>query len=335
MARYNPGETTHGEKIIRLFTKLLFSKRKWALVELARELKCSKQTVSRLVDEITTCYSVQIMDFTEKGRKYYQLKHRQADPILNLSRSEVEVLMMCRSFAKHILGEKLFGEATRALEKSEAQIPTDQRSGRSHFDAISVGTIDYSAVSDQIQALIRGMNGLRVCKISYKAIESPRTKTFYVKPIKMFSHKNALYLHAKLAKYPGRKYQEPDFDPLLAVHRIKKVEVTDRGFDYPGTFNFDKSFNRSFGLIKNDAFEVEVKFNRWAAAYATERIWSQDQKMVNNKDGSISLIFTASSKLELMSWVLSFGDAAHLVRPQSIVAELKTRISRMNGIYGM
>jgi predicted DNA-binding transcriptional regulator YafY len=333
MARFNPSETTHGEKIIRLFAKLLFSRRKQGLIELANELECSKQSVSRMVDEISRSYSVEIRDITERGRKYYQIDRRVQDPALNLSITEVQSLMMCQAFAKHLLGSKIYNEAARALEKSETHISPQKRAERLHFESVLVGTIEYTEHNDHIQALIRGMNDLKVCKISYKAIEATRAKTFYIKPLKLFSHKNALYLHARMAKYPGRKYKAPAFDPLLAIHRIQKVELTERDFVYPEEYDFKKSFNRNFGLIKEDAFEVEVEFRGWAARYVAERVWSPDQKIAKGQGGSVRLTCAASSELEVISWVLSFGDAAKLIKPSHIIENMKKRLKAMNQLY--
>ena len=72
-----------------------------------------------------------------------------------------------------------------------------------------------------------------------------RTKTFYIKPLKIFSHKDSVYVHACLARAPGKPYREPEFNPLLAIHRIKKVELTDRLFEFPKNYDFEKLIARS------------------------------------------------------------------------------------------
>jgi len=38
--------------------------------------------------------------------------------------------------------------------------------------------------------------------------------------------------------------------PLLTVHRMKKVELTDRSFEFPEKYDFEKTFNLNFGIIK-------------------------------------------------------------------------------------
>ena len=89
-----------------------------------------------------------------------------------------------------------------------------------------------------------------------------------------------MYLLARPAREPGKPFREPDFDPLLAVHRMQKVEMTDRQFEMPANLDFDKLYNQHFGVMKDEAFQVEVEFTGWSARYVAERVWSPDQKIL-------------------------------------------------------
>ena len=40
----------------------------------------------------------------------------------------------------------------------------------------------------------------------------------------------------------------------------------------PKNYDFEKLFNREFGIIKEEAFKVRVEFSGWAARYVAERI---------------------------------------------------------------
>ena len=113
-------DKTYGQKLIRLFAKLLFSNKKHALIDLADELGCSKQTVGRMIDDITLSYSVQIEESFHKKRKFFQLKRPAgAIPPVNLTQSELSVLQMCHAFTEHLLGNQLFEEAATALQKNQ------------------------------------------------------------------------------------------------------------------------------------------------------------------------------------------------------------------------
>ena len=326
--------SSYGQKIISLFAKLLFSRQRHSLIELSRMLHCSKQTVLRLVDDIKMAYGVDIEESVENRRKYYRLKRRVGvDPTLNLTESEIGVLQMCRAFTEHLLGRQLFEEASQALLKSQAHLPENQRVDSRHFASFIPGSIDYTGHHQTIRRLIKAMDEKKICKITYKRIMADRAKTFYIKPLKIFSQKDTVYLHARMAGYPGKPYKEPDFDPLLAIHRIKNLELTERSFEFPKDYDFEKFFNQNFGVIKEEVFKVEMEFTGYATEYVAERIWSPDQELIKKKDGTVKLKFSASSEPELISWVLSFGDEAKVVKPNWLIDRIKQIVISIQSEY--
>jgi predicted DNA-binding transcriptional regulator YafY len=136
-----------------------------------------------------------------------------------------------------------------------------------------------------------------------------------------------------MARYPGKPYKEPDFDPLLAIHRTKNLELTERSFEFPKDYDFEKFFNQNFGVIKEEAFKVEMEFTGYATEYVAERIWSPDQKFIKKKDGTVKLKFSASSEPELISWVLSFGDEAKVVKPNWLIDKIKQIVISIQSEY--
>ena len=325
---------SYGQKLISLFGRLLFTRETHSLIELSRMLDCSKQTVLRLVDDIRRSFNVEIEETIENRRKYYRMKRPASKtPLVNITDTELNSLLMCRAFAEHLMGRKLFDEATRGLEKSSALLPKKRTPAYHHFSSFKPGSIDYTPYQEAIRKSIEAMTEKRICAISYKAIMSKRAKRFYIKPLKIFSHHDTVYLHARKAREPGKPFQEPVFDPLLAIHRIKKVEITDRTFEFPKNYDFEKIFNRNFGIIKDDSFEVEVDFVGFAARYVAERVWSPDQKIIDKGEDAIMLTFSATFRLELIAWVLSFGNEAKLIQPDWLVKEVKDVVKGMYDVY--
>ena len=295
---------SYGEKLISLLVKLLFSGDSYSLTELSRILSCSKQTIIRLIDDIDKSYDVEIEQSKIGNRHYYRIKRPTRVPMMSVSETEFMVLQMCRDFTAHLLGKKLFMEATNTLVKSHA-LASGRKSAEStsFFSSFRPGTIDYTPHHDTIHTLIEAMKRKRVCKISYQAIMETKPKTHAILPLKLFSHKDTIYLHARIHIANGRKGKEMEFDPLLAVHRIRKAEMTDAIYKYPEDYNFEKIYNKNFGIIKDEAFKVVVEFTGWAARYVSERIWSPDQKIEKAGKNKILLEFTASSEPEIISWV--------------------------------
>ena len=321
---------SYGQKLISLFVKLLFSGESYSLTELARILDCSKQTVLRLVNDIRMSYGVEIEEFTQGIRKYYRIQKKgRTIPVVPMTAMEMNVLQMCRAFTEHLLGKQLFEEAARALMKSQALLPEEMKPFQQHFASFSSGVIDYSPHQDTIRILVEAMDKKRVCRVTYQPLMETKPKSYYIKPFKIFSHRDTLYLHNRLARTPGKPYKEPEFDPLLAIHRIRNVEMTDRFFEFPKNYDFAKVFNRNFGVMKDESFRVEIEFIGWAARYVAERTWTPDQKIKRIGQDKILLTFTASSEPELISWVLSFGAEARVMKPGWVREEILNIAQKM------
>jgi predicted DNA-binding transcriptional regulator YafY len=325
---------SYGQKLITLFARLLFSGDKYSLTQLANDLKCSKQTVLRLVDDIQNSFKVDIEEIREGNRKYVCIKKPgKRLTCIPMTERELSVLQMCQAFAKHLLGQEQFSEAEIAIHKSKSLLPTPECTLSDHFGAMRFGTIDYSPYHDSMRTLIEAMQKHKVCQISYQAIMEDNPKELHIKPLKIFSHGDTVYLHARLAKKPGQPYVEPEFDPLLAIHRMKSVTMTDRNFEFPADYNFEKFFNRHFGVMHEEAFTVEAIFSGWSSRYVSERFWSPDQKIDSIDEDRIKLTFTASSKPEVISWLLSYGEQAELLSPDWLVEEIAQKINCMHETY--
>ncbi|MBF0413102.1 MAG: WYL domain-containing protein [Desulfamplus sp.] len=173
----------------------------------------------------------------------------------------------------------------------------------------------------------------KICKITYKSIWDQKSKVFYIKPLKLFSKEDTIYLHARMAKAPGKVYKEPEYDPLLAIHRIENLEITDMSFKTPDNFDFEKVYNQTFGVMKEDAFQLKIEFSGYAAKHVRERIWSHDQIIEDKNDDKIELTFTAASAIEVRCWILSFGHEARVLEPDWFVEDVKKELKKTNGLY--
>lgn len=326
--------STYGQKLISVFARLLFSGEPYSLIELSRMLRCSKQTVLRLMDDIRRSYGVEINESLKGRKKYYQIRRQSGQlPPVDMTNEEILVLQMCRAFTEHLLGRKFFEESAVALGKSRRMLKDGKELSTGHFASFIPGTIDYTPHHETILTLFQSLDEKRICKVSYRNVMARKDKTFYIKPFKLFSHRDTIYLHAGLSREPGEQYREPDFDPLLAVHRIRGIQMTDRSFTSPDNYNFERDFNQTFGIVKQDVFKVEVLFHGWAARYIAERSWSPEQKIIRHKDSKVRLKFQASSEPEVISWVLSFKDEAKVIKPKWLATSIKHIVRDISNLY--
>jgi predicted DNA-binding transcriptional regulator YafY len=254
-------------------------------------------------------------------------------PALAMTGSEMNVLLMCQAFARHLLGDMLFEEASVALEKNLALAGSETDQVRGHFTSYRPGSIDYTPHEESIRTLLKAMEQHRVCMVAYRSLTSERSKRFLVLPLKIFSHNDTMYLSARYAGKPGQQGGRHEYDPLLAVHRLKRVELTGEVFEYPGDYDFERIYNQNFGIIKDRAFPVEVEFTGLSARYVSERFWSPDQRISRLGDTAVRISFSVSSQREFLSWVLSFGEEARILKPESCVRQIREMLVRMREQY--
>jgi predicted DNA-binding transcriptional regulator YafY len=336
MPRKKDPDATYGEKLIRLFANLLFARRPHSLTELSEMLNCSKQNVLRLVRAIESSYQVEI-DRQKRGKEsLYSIRSRTRAPaVAYLSQGEMELLWMCRAFAERLLGKSLFEEARAALVKSQTLLKEDSAVAVDNFAVLVGGTIDYTRHHESVRTLMEAVREKVVCRVKYRAAGAPRAKTFHIKPLKIFSYRDTLYLHAKRAKDPWQKgWVEPEFDPVLAVHRFKEVKKADKTvpFEVPGNYDFEKAFNHAFGLIADRAFTVKAEFTDWAAVYMEERLWSPDQVVSRNGE-VVTVQFSSSSEPEALALMLSFGDKAKVLEPEWLVKRISDNARSLSSMY--
>ncbi len=325
----------HGKKVISLFFKLFFSPYEYSLTALARELDCSKQTIGRIVDKINSSMEgIKIEDFTKDRKRFFKIsKEDSAGKSINLSQSEYGLLQMCCAFTKHLIGEEAFSQTVTALGKAQSLTKERATVSPEHFGTFIPGTINYSGHQKILKDLIVAMEQHKICKITYKSIWDQKSKVFYIKPFKLFSKEDTIYLHARMAKAPGKVYKEPEYDPLLAIHRIENLEITNMSFKAPNNFDFEKVYNQTFGVMKEDAFQLKIEFSGYAAKHVRERIWSHDQIIEDKNDDKIELTFTASSVPETIAWLLSFGSEAKVLEPDLLVEDMMEQIKNMANCY--
>ena len=321
-------DSSHANKALRLFAKLLFNPRSYSLTELSEALDCSKSTVLRTLKDLE--HSVQMeLKVEQRGRqKFYSLPRRKPlPPAVQISDAELQSMAMCRAFAQALLGRDEFDEATSALEKSIAIAQgLDGAVGDDTFSALTSGRIDYTPHEQTLRLLLEAIAGRKVCRISHRKLTAQEPRDYWAKPMKIFSHQDSVYVHILPAREPDKPFDSDTPDRILAVHRITSVQVTDRPYVVPDNYDFESSMRGNFGVWQSDPFEVVCEFCGWAADYVAEREWSTGQSVEAAAEGCIELRFTARGVEEVARWVMSFGENVRVISPPELVDSVAARL---------
>jgi predicted DNA-binding transcriptional regulator YafY len=120
----------------------------------------------------------------------------------------------------------------------------------------------------------------------------------------------------------------------FSLSRIQKLKQCKDRFRLPERFDFKKLSGSHFGVHWSDEeFEVRILFAKEAAMYVRERQWHPTQNFEEREDGSLLLTMTVNHLLELKRWILSWGDAARVLSPSSLVEEMRNATQSMAAFY--
>jgi hypothetical protein len=125
----------------------LFSGKKYSLSQLAGLLRCSKQTVLRMMEHIEMSHAATVESWIEGGRKWFKVKTPGKRPQVCLNTEDIQHLVLCRDFVWHLLPQALREEISRTFAKTMALLPDmEERSGALTRlgQAHAKGVIDYT-----------------------------------------------------------------------------------------------------------------------------------------------------------------------------------------------
>jgi len=325
--------STPAMKVLRLYILLLFSGQKYSLAELARKFECSKQTILRMLEQINLSKFEQVNSWEEEGRRYFRAKTPPQRPNPTLNVEAIQHLLLCRDIVWHILPPALRQEIDQTIARTTVLLTDfNQRSEAltSFAHNHAKGSIDYSHHQEILKSLLNAIQKRRICQVVYRSSSASKIQEMRIAPLRLVAYHDGLFIRARLEEPLANS--DDNVDRMLAVHRIVSLQKTDKTFQVP--VNQKKQSGLTFGLMEGKPFRVKVAFQAGAAAYVSERIWSDDQKLKSLPDGGLVLEFTATSRPEVLSWILSFRTEAELLEPADLKVEMTSIVEKLVEVYG-
>lgn len=298
------------DKLLVLYQRLMLDSRKHFQGDIARDLGCSPQTVTRLIGVIEKHLGtdVEIESGLEDRRRYYRLKSKTEEKALGFAFEELRYLATCRDLAAPFLPKAVADRINHSLTALALQLGENAAHavGGVSIGFRNKGFIDYAPHLATIATLNKAIAKRRICRVVYRANGRQDETSYRYAPGRILAMNGTLYVQGyRLAERSMMKERPTTF----SLHRITGVTPVDEYFG----FDAADGDARAFGLIWHEPKRIQVRIAPDAADYVRDRMWSDDQAIEELDDGSIVLSITTTSEKELLAWVYSFGGAAQLV----------------------
>jgi len=303
--------------------------------ELTNELGIDRTSVYRLLRTVEDMGFPLFDDKAplERGKRWHFLEsgHGKSRKLseLHLSRSELIALTFVWGYARLYRGTSLEEDLDAAFEKICSSLSPQLAAQLERVRSLFIPTVkfakDYAGKDEIIDSLVEAILQQKTCTIGYHSFTDDRHKQFSIDPLHFFEHGGGLYLFANTTDFGEIR--------ILALERIEKVEITESQFTYPKGFDPSKWLEEAFTIYGDDQFETSIWFSADQARYIKERMWSKQQKIVDQKDGSIILEMTTSGKWDVMRWVLGFGGQAEILAPADLREEIQQELDSAHALY--
>lgn len=321
------------EKLLALFTTLLFNNRSYSLGELAEMLDCSKQTVSRLLLQMEAARYGKLAREKRGKEVFFRLLRPGHVPAVSLDGEGLSQLILCRDFLAHLLPRKMQAQMQKSLEVAVSWLPTGSREmPGSVATSLAKGHIDYAPCQGFLETLMRAIRSNAVCAVRYKrALDSPEKEYDYA-PRRIVAYREGIFVLGYRVTDKGTALPLHDSPTPLALHRFRACALTRRTAE--AVPDVPPPAGEALGFMTTgEPFEVLARFTPAAATYVAERQWSAHQELTLCEDGSVLLRVQVANEPECVSWLLGFGPDAEVLEPAWLRERLAARIEGMLARY--
>jgi predicted DNA-binding transcriptional regulator YafY len=183
------------------------------------------------------------------------------------------------------------------------------------------GKRDYSKFAEPLRLIRHALLFQQSVTLCYRPAGRGEPTQYHVDPYTLLFQKGGIYLLGFARERQALR--------TFAVERIASVEPINERFEIPEGFNPGQTFEQAFGIVAEPPMEVTIRFSAAIAHAVKDRVWHASQRISEHADGSLLLHFRAGGKMEILSWLLSYGAHAELLAPEELREELREELSRM------
>jgi predicted DNA-binding transcriptional regulator YafY len=292
-----------------------------AVEELAQESGVDRRTIYRDLNAIQDAGYPLISEWLN-NRKVYRFLTRFKDvPPINFTLQELMTLYFLRSQFDFLEGTPFREELESIFRKVNSVLPPRYAAHMERIASVSIpllqGKRDYGKVAGELKLLREALIYQYRVKLAYRSKGKVKASSYRVDPYSLIFHKGGLYLLGFAHNRRGLR--------TFAAERISRVEVEKERFEIPDKYRPDEQFRSAFGIVDEAAMAVRVKFSPTVAHMVRDRLWHPSQRAETMPDGSVLLAFEAGGRMEIISWLLSYGEHAEVLAP----AELREEVARI------
>ncbi|WP_298437551.1 YafY family protein [Geobacter sp.] len=297
--------------------------------EMAEETGVDRRTVHRDLNAIHEAGYPLVSEWLG-GRKAYRFLTRFKDvPPVTFTLQELVALSFFRSQLHFLDGTPFRDDLDAVFRKISSVLPPRYAAHMERIAEVSLpllqGRRDYTRVAGALRTIRDALIYQYRLRLAYRAPGKGRPTAYEVDPYTLIFYKGGLYL---LGYAHNRKALR-----TFAVERIGGAELLKERFEIPDEYRPGERLKGAFGIVDEEPLAVTVRFSPEVAHAIRDRLWHPSQSLREEPDGSVLLSFAAGGRMEIVSWLLSYGAHAEVLEPAGLREEMGAIAAAMAGRY--
>lgn len=319
--RYAPARRLHEVKA------LLNSGGGATVYDIAERLGVSVRTAIRYLRALEAA-GEPLYEEQEARRKVWRLMPSARQETITLSTSQMVSLFLSRRVFDFLAGTGFKEDLDDVFERLGATLRRQDFAAARNLElklfdineAPHIYEDRLEHVNDILTALLRE-DRLRVTHESV----ARQKKEFLLEPYTLLVYKKGLYLAGHSHAHQARRTFS--LDGFGNVEWLKGDRYT-----YPPDYHPSQLAEGAFGLIRGPRERVRIRFEEKVARFVRRRLWHPTQEL-RRVPGGIELVMELSGTVELVSWVLGFGDQAEVLEPEGLRQQVADELRRAAARY--
>ena len=173
--------------------------------------------------------------------------------------------------------------------------------------------------TENLYGLLHAIKNKFQIKFSYQKFWEEEISQRTTEPYAMKEFKNRWYLMAKDCKDDNIK--------SFALDRLTELEITNKVFEFIKTYNIEETYRYCFGIISpndEEPQEIILSFDPYQGKYIKSLPLHHTQEILIDTEDELQVKLKLCVTYDLVMELLSFGDNLKVLKPETLINEIKT-----------
>lgn len=173
--------------------------------------------------------------------------------------------------------------------------------------------------TENLYGLLHAIKNKFQIKFYYQKFWEDEISKRIAEPYALKEFKNRWYIMAKDNKDNSIK--------SFALDRLSNLEIMNKTFLYPDTYNIEQSYRYCFGIISpndEEPQDIILSFDPFQGKYIKTLPLHDTQQILVDNDEELQIKLKLCLTHDLIMELLSFGDNMKVIKPDTLINEIKT-----------